>query len=445
MNYLQLLYDGLYDELVKAAMPVLKTDKDAERAFLRLFLMRNAIVLLDFHNAIEPLIKEAEKGNPYAQYAYARWQIIVRGGEESVNISYRNMKAAADQNLPDALAGYAATLDYGDIGTVNWEKADELINRSIAMGSELGKKMRLQALCFGKHYHDAQPELAVNLANQYIAQDEAAGAEPNGWWYYYRATAQQERFGKTRVKDDYQLALDRGIIEAYGDLIILHGYGNNGDALIQNDDYHTYLRQGLSHLCYNAFFLDAAREMQNYNYYKDNMNQDGVQKHVLIDHMLNQSHDYIHAQLSHAAELADSASWEQLGDMYYYGEYGFKQDYNKAFTCYSNGVIYDSETCAEKLWKMMHDHLIDRPLDYVDQIALWGARWGSKRLLAETVIIHQEGRLAEYDDEITKYYEPIFDAPEFTLDNDEDWQDVINQQLGDDETDDDVGRYDAWA
>ena len=445
MDYLQLFYDGQYDELVKAAFPVLQSDKDAERAFLRLFMSKNATVLLDFDETIEPLIQEAKEGNPYAQYAYARWQILDRGGEYSVSISYENMKAAADQNLPDAIAGYAAALDYGDMGSADWEKADELLNQAIAMGSELGKKMKLKALCFGKHYRDAQPELATNLANQYIAQDEANGIETNGWWYYYRACSQEEKLGRLRVKDDYQLALDRGIIEAYGDLITFYGYGDRGDALNQNEEYHSLLRHGIARLSSNAFVMDALREMEHYNYFKENSNQCGVMKRKLNYGILQQAHELIHAQLSNAAQLGEAVAWELLGDMYYNGDYGFEQSYKKAFTSYSNGVIHDSDSAAEKLWKMMHNHIIDRPLHYIDEIALLGARWGSKRLLAETVIIHQEGRLAEYDDEITKYYEPIFDAPEFTLDNDEDWQDVINQQLGDDETDDDDGRYDAWA
>ena len=80
-----------------------------------------------------------------------------------------------------------------------------------------------------------------------------------------------------------------------------------------------------------------------------------------------------------------------------------------------------------------------------------GARWGSKFLLAETVIAAQEGRLTEYADEIAKYYEPIFDAPEFTLDDDEDWQTTIDDMLRDDDDypddslSDNDSKWDAWA
>ena len=83
-----------------------------------------------------------------------------------------------------------------------------------------------------------------------------------------------------------------------------------------------------------------------------------------------------------------------------------------------------------------HDHLIDRPLHEVDRIALIGARLGSAMLLAETVVAFQEGRLQEYKKEITTYYEPIFDDPEFSTDGE--------FYLHDDDEDDD-GRWDAWA
>ena len=119
--------------------------------------------------------------------------------------------------------------------------------------------------------------------------------------------------------------------------------------------------------------------------------------------------------------------------------------------CYEEGIKQDSASCMEKLWKMMHKHEIDKPIDFVDQVALWGARHESKLLLAEVIVAKQEGRLSEFADEIEKYYEPIFDAPEFTLDNDEDWQTAIDDLLADpddpnpDDYPDDDGRFDAWA
>ena len=120
-----------------------------------------------------------------------------------------------------------------------------------------------------------------------------------------------------------------------------------------------------------------------------------------------------------------------------------EKDKEKAFTCYANGAIHDSRECIESMWKMMHFHDIDRPLDYIDEIALRGARNGSKHLLAEVVIAKQEGRLQKYAEEIEKHYEPIFDSPDFKLD--ENWNTAAEDYDDDDDFEEDDGRYDAWA
>ena len=446
MSYLELLYTGQYDELVNQALPLVKTDKYAERAFLRLFLSRENIFLLDEAMSIDLLIEEAEKGNPYAQYGYARWQSIVRGGESAISIAYEYMQAAADQGLPDAIAALAITYEYGDMGIVDWKKEDKMLQQAFDMGSELAAVYRLQDYCFGRHFQLAQPHMAVELADWLIAKDQAAGIEPNGYWFYYRACANEPRIGRLYTIDDYRRALDLGVLKAYTDLIIAYGYGETNDTLVETKDFSSLLREGMDRLCSGAFFMDAAREMHRYDALKKFYNDDeGIQRRQVRYHVLTDSHDLIHSRLTQATQLGDRAAWEQLGDCYYYGEYGFEKDYNKAFTCYSNGAIHDYMGAIEKLWRMMHDHLIDRPLNYVDSIALQGARCGSKKLLAETVIIHQEGRLTEYADEIERFYDPIFDAPEFSLDNDDDWREVIDEQLSGDEHEDDDGRYDAWA
>ena len=446
MDYYELLYNGRYDELVNQAMPHVETDKDAARAFLRLFLSRECIFLLDEAESIDLITDEAEKGNRYAQYAYARWQTITRGGENAVSLAYQYMQAAAEQKLPDAIAGLAICYEFGDIGTVDWKKEDKMLQQAFEMGSELAAVYMLQDYCFGRHFQLAQPHGAVELADQLIARDQADGIAPCGYWYYYRATANESRLGRTYVTDDYRRALELGVLKAYTDLIIVHGYGDSNTVLVETKDFTSLLREGMDRLCAGAFFMDAAREMHRYEALnKLYQHDEGIQRRQVRYSVLTESHELIHSRLSQAAQLGDTAAWEQLGDCYYDGLCGFEQSYEKAFTCYSNGAIHDAVGSIEKLWRMMHDHLIDRPLDYVDSIALQGARCGSKRLLAETVIIHQEGRLAEYADEIERFYDPIFDAPEFELDSDEDWRDVMDEQLGDDEPEDDDGRYDAWA
>ena len=341
MSYLELLYTGQYDELVNQALPLVKTDKYAERAFLRLFLSWENIFLLDEAMAIDLLIEEAEKGNPYAQYGYARWQSIVRGGESAISIAYDYMQAAADQGLPDAIAALAITYEYGDMGIVDWKKEDKMLQQAFDMGSELAAVYRLQDYCFGRHFQLAQPHMAVELADRLIAKDQAAGIEPNGYWFYYRACANEPRIGRLYTIDDYRQALDLGVLKAYTDLIIAYGYGETNDTLVETKDFSSLLREGMDRLCAGAFFMDAAREMHRYEALnKLYQHDEGIQRRQVRYSVLTESHELIHSRLSQAAQLGDTAAWEQLGDCYYDGSCGFEQSYEKAFTCYSNGAIH---------------------------------------------------------------------------------------------------------
>ena len=444
MNYLELLYEGRYDELVQETLPILGTDKEAERAFLRLFLQKPIVLLLCPHTTMQDLHEEADKGNKYAQYAVARRVFFEAEIENAMWVSYRQMKAAADQGLPDAIAGLAMTYEFGDIGGVDREKADTLMEQALEAGSELAKVYRLKEWCFGCRFMVAEPQKAEEMATKWIAEDEAKGIEPNGAWYYYRACAKEVRNGRIAAKEDYKKSLTLGMLNAYGDLILTAGYGDTNNALSENEEYHQYLLDGMKARYSGAFYLEGARLMKRYTAMEEKFDELDISMQNICYDILTKCHDAIHSMFSQAAYMGDVAAWEQVGDMYYEGSYGYKKDYEKAFTCYTNGVIHDSGSCMEKLWKMMHDHLIDRPIDYVDQVALWGARKDNKRLLAEVVIAHQEGRLTEFADEIEKYYEPIFDAPDFTLDNDDDWREVIDEQCDEDDPDDD-GRYDAWV
>ncbi len=451
MNYLQLLYEGRYDELVRETFPILETDKDAERAFLRLFMQKQTTLLLNEHTTRHDLFKAAEQGNKYAQYAIARRIHFENEIQEAPWISRRNMLSAAEQGLPDAIAGLALTYEFGDIGSVNREKADELMAQARYLGSELAYRWQIRDLCFGARFLPAQPQKAIELCNVRIAADETAGIDVNGLWYYFRACAIETLEGRSKAVEDYKRALDLGILCAYDDLIIATGYDENAVNFTPTPEYYEYIRRGMAAPYGGAYYLQAAELTRQYEAMEESFRSRDLEMSAPYYELLSKCHDTIHRQLSNAARLGDVPAWTLLGDMYHDGTYGFAKHKKKAMVCYEEGIKQDSVSCMEKLWKMMHRHEIDKPIDFVDQVALWGARHDSKLLLAEVVIAKQEGRLSEFADEIEKYYEPVFDAPEFTLDNDEDWQNTLDDLLADpndpnsDDFPDDDGRFDAWA
>ena len=433
-EYYDLLYTGRLDELVEKTLPIAEHEPDAARAFLRMLMARENLFLLSAHS-IDLLREAAHRGERYGQYGYARYHVSVRPDENSLWEAYRQAEAAMEQGIADGKAMIALTYSYGDIGKVDWEKESQLMQEAYEAGSELATMYIVQDLCYGKHYQSGQPEKAGNMLDELMAKEEAEGIEPNGWWPFYKAVSLPDDEVPARIARYYERAIELGVLKAYGQLVLLYGY-NDGAELNITDQYTKWLRAGLEHRSANAYYLDAAREMMRYN----DLHPKYMAQKLDYD-IVRECEDAIYGQLCEAVRLGSLPAMETLGDMYYHGWYNCAQNYQRAFTCYSSATNMDSYDAAEKLWLMMHDHLIDRPLDYQDSIALMGCRWGSKRLLAETVIAHQEGRLTEYDKEITKYYEPIFDSPDFSLDE----FGSADDDFPDDDDPDDDGRFDAWA
>ena len=439
MTYFQMLYNGQFDELVRAAFSkdengkmTMEKDPTAERAYLRMLMARDNIWLLS-DETIELLRDEAARGNKYAQYGYARYHVSKQPAENSPWESRRQAIAAMEQGIADAKAMVAITYGYGDIGQVDWEKEEQMLQEAYEQGSELAAMYLLQNYCFGYHFKPATPDDAVFMAQELIQKQTEAGIEPNGWWYYYLGKALESlEESPMRVVENYRKAAELGILKAYVDLILTYAFVD-GETLRENDEYLHWIKEGIAHRSSGAFFLDAAREMTRY----ETDLRPRYDEHEIDYSAVRECTDEIYHQLCESGKLGNLAAFEMLGDMYRYGWYNCAEDYKRALACYSEGTKHYGLGATEKLWEMMHDHLVDRPLDYQDSIALMGARVGSKKLLAETVIAFQEGRLSEYADEIQKYYEPIFDDPDFRLDGDD---------LPDDDPDpDDDGRYDAWA
>ena len=440
MNYYQLLYARQLDELIAAALPNVENDKDAARAYLRCFITVNNMWLLS-EQTVKLLQQEADKGNRYAQYGYARYHSGVRPDENSLWESFRYGEKAMEQGLPDALALVATSYEYGDIGNVDKEKAAEMMKKAFDQGSEYAIKSTLQNMIYGKPYEAPQPEEeVVALIEELMAKDKQNGIEPNGWLYYYRACAKEGRIGRTRVEDDYEKAAALGVNNAYTELAISYGYGDEFTSpLIESDKYKKVIADGIAHRNGGSYFMDFVALSARYEALLKHYAEKNLPADTPVPEDVDECSQQMAEQLRKAYNLGYNPAIEQIGDVYYNGMYGYPEDYEMAFSCYSRAAFHDSVTATEQVWQMMHDHLIDRPLDYVDSIALLGARLGSKKLLAETVVAHQEGRLNEFADEIEKYYEPIFDADDFTIDED------LDNASDDDDYEEDDGRYDAWA
>ena len=117
---------------------------------------------------------------------------------------------------------------------------------------------------------------------------------------------------------------------------------------------------------------------------------------------------------------------------------------SKAWAWYEKASERRNVYALEKMFAMIKHGKVKHSQEEADEIALKGARLDSKYLLAEAVIAFTQGRLQEHADEISRYYEPIFDSEDFF----DGWSAPDNDawvHIDDDDLPDDDGRFDAYS
>lgn len=410
---------GSFNAIIVNALPLLGTDSAATRWFTRIFILSENLFFL-FPQIISLIEKNAEAGNRYALFALGRYHQCVRRDETSINKAVDCLEKAWAKGLVEAAVALSIIYDYGDIGIVDRPRSKALLTEALDSGCEYAFDYHIRKMLYGLCGVSLDPQQALDMCNNLIKKDiERYGKEEvNPKWYYYKGSAKQAIYGWKHGLEEFQTSADAGLISAWRDIVAVVSYNDQGE-LVDKAAYWAAIRQGAvkrNDVCAYLFALLKVDDFDKMSQYKQFI----VAKQLLID-------------LEKALEFGSSDAAEELGDIYYSGLYGEAENNEKAFQYYAKGALLYSFTCYEKMFDMIHDHYIDKPLAVRDMIALYGARNGSKKLLSETVIAYTSGRLAEYATEIEQLYVPLFDK--------EDGDDIEDN----DNNIDDDGRFDAYV
>lgn len=406
-----------FNALVFNALPHLNEITDAKKWFLRtcsvmgnMFLLQPVVV-----NAIK---ESAESGNPCSLFAYGRYHLCTQPDVNSTDIAIKCFIKACSKGLAEAAVALSMAWDYGETGMVDREKSKVLLTEALNKGCEYAGEYQIRKMVYGLCGARKDPEKAIGICEKLIAEQmlESGKSEVNPLWFYYLGTAKQMLYGWSHGADELQTAACAGVIMAYGDLAIAVSYDDN-ENLVDKSAYKAAIIQGTVKRDHFCSYLLAIAKVEDFN----NMsvfNQTIASKQLIID-------------LEKAYKLGSNSAAEEIGDIYFYGKYGIEEDNEKAFEYYAKGALYNSPSCCEKMFDMIHDHYIDKQQEFTDMIALKGARLGSEKLLNETVMAYTYGRLTEFASEIEQIYIPVFDK-----ENDDDYND---------DTVDDDGRFDAYV
>ena len=410
-SYALLMSQCRFDDLVQTA---LTDDSEAAQIYLsRVFYTRCSIFMLS-PDTIEQVKQAADKGNAYAQFAYGRHLIVTNPNEQSKELSLEYFGKAQQQGLPDAIAAISEAWRYGDFGIVDHSKAKQAVNQALQLRSEYAAFSQLKTMVLGDDNQLEKALIVIDALIELNAQREM----PFALWHYFKGVAHCTMGDIEEAEKHLTFACNQGNIDAWLERAVnAGGFDENGD-IADNEAYIKALREGAEHHnpeCRTLLAWDAVLQFDEH----PSQERTPQLAQTIID------------ELQQCTRYGSKTACELLGDIYLNGWLQLSPDVDLAWRWYAQSAIWHCDTAYEKMYEMVHDHLKDVEQDFSDMLAISGARLGSKRLLAATVIAYTHGRLTEYASEIEQYYEPIFDDPAFTLDTDD--------------APDDDGRYDAWV
>lgn len=418
-RYEKLFENTKFDELIHDALtfsPVMS--EKAAKYFLRVFYLRSTVFMVS-DDSIAMIKQAADAGNRYAQFAYGRYHVLKEVEENSGTISLKYFQMAQEQGLSDATAAIAQAWDCGDMGMVDRSKAQQLLLEAFEHKSDFAAVIQLKHLLFGHHGSKPQPQLALEIARLLRDRDAKSGT-PSGIWLFYYALALNDLGKSDEACHYFAHAARMGVVDAWYDLALPKYRLDDDNKVIDPDSLKEALNEGIRHHCSDCLTMLAAIEYDEFSSLSDEQRSDELAAGIV-------------SMYEKAYSWGDACGALMLGDIFFYGDINQEENDNTAFSWYAKAALWDNQQAYEKMFAMVHDHYIDVELSFSDNLALNGARLGSKKLLAETVMAYTHGRLTEYAAEIEQYYCPVFDSDDFIIDDDTP------------EPPDDDGRFDAWA
>lgn len=384
-------------------------DKTAVRYFMFVCMSASNMFLLNTQ-AVDTLRVHAAKGDKYAQFALGLYHYYVNPDEDSLDKSYDLLSKGDAQGFSPATAALSQMYRFGEVGMVDRSKAARLLDKAFAQGCPYAAKIRLKQIIF----REAPQNLPVALD---ILEGLLKDDPHNPMWHYLKghAIANSESYGAAR--DEFEYAAMHGVNEAWFDYAVSCSH-NESNECVDKETYHRILQQGLSRRSGTCLWALAMDEMQDFD-------AEALYSSFTAQRIVD--------NLRKAFLQGEILAAYYLGNIYYYGEIGIEEDDALAWEWYAKGALHACAFSCEAMYDMACRGYGDCDRDFIDQLALRGARYGSKRLLNETVIAYTQGRLTAFAAEIEQYYVPVFDRGDGEPEDDSD------------ELPDDDGRFDAYV
>ena len=401
--------------------PTVADNKELQPYFLRLMRQRNFVALLQ--DTEEQLREAAGTGNPWMQYAWARYQDILQPDAKANEIKEKYYTIAMHAGIADARMMLAYCYRDGDFGESDLGRYQREMRQALDEGSEWAAQQMLRDMIFGQYGMKADPEKAYQDVSKFIAGSEARGESIDGLYYHIKADAAKECGRKDEANALYEEAATKhGDSTAFFPWAI--GTSCDENMTVTDDERfieimekarNAYSSDGFFDYCY----LVTEEEFETL--------PEETQKSITAS---------LKDDLDIAASMGDSFGALFMAIYYQNGSMGFEQDDAKAWSWYARGAVLGNAQCYYSMADMILE--FHTAPEHYDESFAYECRYralmlGDKDSLKIVIEGYRKGFLTEHAGAIEFNWLPQYEDSGFEEYDDPEYLDDPEEELEEDD------------
>ena len=409
-------------------------EEDAECQRIFQLILGITDFVCELEGDLEQIKQQADQGNPYMAYAYARYMDIISPDSNSIDNAYDYYTRAQEGGVPDAYARLAAMFRDGDLGEVDLRKYEELLNEGIEHESSAAAYFMLLDMVYGNNNAIADPKRAYEMAENFTK----TGDFHYGRFYIIMGKADEELGRYANASNNFELATQYGFAEGYYWQALSECMDPRTGEIVDEDRFGELTELGEENGSSSASiaYLLIVSEEEYQSFSQENQKQ----VHEAVEYVLNT-----------AIEKGNGMAAYFLGLNYEGGYCGYEKDAEKAFSCYTKGaILHDNNASRAAARMILEDHTA--PEEYSEDFGyelLYRALQLGNDCLRDVIAAYCSGHLTEHAAMIESTYLPMFhklpkedDNESYEYDDDDDAYNDDHEYLYDGEQE--VGE-DDWS
>lgn len=401
------------EELFWLLAPNVAKDKSLQPYFLSILRCRSNVFQLK--DRAEEIHQEADAGNPFMQYAWARYHDCVQPEPQSVHVMEKYYTLAMDAGIADARACIGLMYRDGDFGEADLKRYNEEMRKAMDEGSVIAAYHILGDMAYGMYGMAYEPAKAYQTASRYVSDMEARGDYVDGVFYHIMAHAQAEQNLFEPAIGNCKLAVSHGDSTAFWSWALIAASDQVTGELTDRDRFLEITEKGRKAGAADCYMnVITTLDMEAWQQLEP------AEKEKVSEQVFN--------SLASAYEMGESDGAYFIGYIYDNGMLGFRQDHEEAWKWFASGAARRNAQCLTAMAAMvLKDHTAPEDCDeaFGYECCYKALMLGEGQCLSDVIEGYNHGYLTNHAAQIEQVYIPRY-WDEYDMMHDDDDDDFEN-------------------